>query len=138
VQGDKQLQGLVDTATTASGVGAAAFTVFLVLALFVLCLMAIMLLAEEYKSLFSHTEEDDKGNCPLSNQFLIPTVAASVMPLVAMVLAFVEGGDLMGAFHFNGAFMIPFLHGLSPIIIYRSLRQYQLQDLAISSISSLP
>jgi hypothetical protein len=31
--------------------------------------------------LISHTEED-KGNCHLSNQFLIPDVAASVMPLL--------------------------------------------------------
>jgi hypothetical protein len=92
----------VDTATTASGAGAAAFTAFLVLALlfFLLCLTAIMPLAEEYKSLFSRTEEDN-GNCPLLNQFSIPTVAASVMPLVAMALDFMEGGDLTGAHHFN-------------------------------------
>jgi hypothetical protein len=86
----------VDTATA----GDAAFIAFLVLALFVLCLTAITLLAEEYKSLLSHTEED-KGNCPLYNQFLIPTVAALVMPLVAMALAFMEGGDPTGAHHFN-------------------------------------
>ncbi len=85
----------VDTATTIRGAGAAAFTAFLALAFFVLCLAAIMSLAEEYKSLFSRTEED-KGNCPLLNQFLIPTVAASVMPLVAMVLDFMKGGDLTG------------------------------------------
>ncbi len=90
----------VDTATTASGAGAAAFTAFLALVFFVLCLTAIMSLAEEYKSLFSHTEED-KGNCPLLNQFLIPTVAALVMPLVAMALDFMEGGDLTGAYHFS-------------------------------------
>ncbi len=90
----------MDTATTASGTGAATFTAFLALAFFVLCLTAIMSLAEEYKSLFSRTEED-KGNCPLLNQFSIPTVAALVMPLVAMVLDFVEGGDLIGTHHFN-------------------------------------
>jgi hypothetical protein len=127
----------VDTATTASGAGAAAFTAFLALALFVLCLTAIMLLAGEYKSLFSCTEKD-KGICPLSNQFLIPTVAASVMPAVAVAPAFVDGGDLTGALHFNEAFMIPFLYGLLPIILYRSMTKYQLQDLTISSISSLP
>jgi hypothetical protein len=88
----------LDTATTASGAGAAAFTAFL--AFFVLCLTAIMSLAEEYKSLLSHTEED-KGNCPLLNWFSIPTVAALVMPLVAMVLDFMEGGDLTCAHHFN-------------------------------------
>jgi hypothetical protein len=71
----------VDTATTASGAGAAAFTEFLALALFVLCLTVIMSLVEEYKSLFSQPEE-----------------------------------DLMGALHFNGAFMILYLYGLSPII----------------------
>ena len=89
----------VDTATTASSAGAAA-TAFLALAHLVLCLMAIMFLAEYYKSLFSRTEED-KGNCLLLNQFLIPTVAASVMPLVATALAFMEGRDLTGAHHFN-------------------------------------
>ena len=52
--------------------------------------------------------EEYNGDCPLSNQFLIPTVAASVMPPVAVTLDFVEGGDFMGALHFNGAFMIPF------------------------------
>jgi hypothetical protein len=93
-------EDFVDTATTASGTAAAAFTVFLAVAFFVLCLTAIMPLAEEYKGLFSRTEED-KGNCPLLNQFLIPTVAALVMPLVAMVLDFMEGGDLLGAHHFN-------------------------------------
>jgi hypothetical protein len=61
----------VDTATTASGARAAAFMAFLVLALFVLCLMAIMLLAEEYESLFSCMEED-KGNRPLSKPVLDP------------------------------------------------------------------
>jgi hypothetical protein len=86
----------VDTAITASGARAAAFTVFLALAFFVLCLTAIMSLAEEYKGFFSRMEED-KGNHPLLNQFLIPTVAASVMPLVAMALDFMEGGDLTGA-----------------------------------------
>ena len=93
-----------------------------------------MSLAEEYKSLFSCTGED-KGNCPLFNKFSIP-VATLVMPLVAVALTFTEGGDLTGALHFNGAFMIPFLYGLLPIILYRSVRQYHLQDLAISSISS--
>ncbi len=73
----------VDTATTARGAKAAAFTAFLALAVFVVCLTTIMSLAEEYKSLFSCTEED-KGNCPLLNQFSIPTVAALVMPLVLL------------------------------------------------------
>ena len=90
----------VGTATTTSSASAAVFTAFLDLALFVLCLMAIMSLAEEYKSLFYCTEED-KGNCPLLNQFSIPTVAASVMPPVAVALTFVEGGDFMGTLHFN-------------------------------------
>jgi hypothetical protein len=63
----------VDMATTASGAGAAAFMAFLA----VLCLTAIMSLTEEYESLSSRTEED-KGNCPLLNKFLIPTLAASV------------------------------------------------------------
>ncbi len=96
-----------------------------------------MLLAKEYKSLFYRTEKD-KVNCSLLNQYSIPAVAASVMPPVAMALAFVKGRDLTGAIRFNGACMIPFLYGLLPIIFYRNARQYQLQDLAISSISSLP
>jgi Mn2+/Fe2+ NRAMP family transporter len=121
----------VDTATTTSGAGAAAFTAFLA----VLCLMAIMSLAEEYKSLSSRIEED-KGNRLLLNQYLIPTVAASVMPPVAVALAFVEGGDFTGALYFNIAFMIPFLYSLLPIILYRSVWQYQLQDLALPSTSS--
>jgi hypothetical protein len=104
----------VDTAPTTRGTRAAAFTVFLALALFVLCLTAILLLAEEYKSLFSCTEKD-KGDCPLSNQFMIPTVAALVMPLFTVALAFMEGGDLVGALHFKGAFMIPFPYNLLPV-----------------------
>jgi tyrosine-specific transport protein len=125
--------------TTASGAGAAAFTAFSASALFVSCLTAVMSLAEEYESLlFSRTEEDDDGDCPtISNRFSIPAVAASVMPPVAVALAFAEGGDLTGALHFNGAFIVPFLYGLLPIILYRSVRQYQHQDSAIS-ISSLP
>jgi hypothetical protein len=121
----------VDMATTASGTEADAFTAFLA----VLCLTAIMSLAEEYESLSFCTEED-KGNCPLSNQFSIPTVVALVMPPVAVALTYVYGWDLTGALHFNGAFMIPILYGLLPILLYRSVRQYQLQDLAISPISS--
>jgi hypothetical protein len=127
----------MDMATTASGAWAAAFTAFLALAIFILCFAAIMLLAEEYKSLSSRMEED-KGKCLLLNQLSIPTVAALVIPPVALVLAFVEGGDLTGILHFNGAFMIPFLYGLLPIILHRSTRQHQLQELAISLISSLP
>ncbi len=121
----------MDTATTDSGAGAAAYMAFLE----VLCLTAIVSLAEEYKSL-SSCREEDKGNCPLLNQFLIPTLAALVMPTVAMALAFVEDGDFTGTLHFNGSFMIPFLYGLLPIILYRSVRQYQLQDLALSSKGS--
>jgi hypothetical protein len=102
----RSFKDFVDTATTAIGAGAAAFMAFLAL----MCLMAIMSLAEEYKSLSSCTEED-KGNYPLLNQFLIPTVAALVMPPIAVVHAFVEGRDFKGALHFNGAFMIPFLYG---------------------------
>ncbi len=55
----------VNMATTASSARAATFMAFLALALFGLCLTVIMSLAEEYESLFSHTEEDT-GNCPLS------------------------------------------------------------------------
>ncbi len=120
----------MDTATTASGTRAATSLVLLALALYILCLTAIMLLAVEYKSLFSCTEKD-KGNCPLSKQFSIP-VAALVMPLVAIVLTFMEGGDLTRALYFNGAFMMPFLYGSLHIMLYRSMSQY----LAISSISS--
>jgi hypothetical protein len=105
--------------------------------IFVLCLTAVTSLNAEYKNLISHTEEN-KCNCPLSNQFLIPTEAASVMPPVTMALAFREGGYLTGALHFNGAFIIPFLCSLLPIKLYGSMMQYQLQDLAISSMSSLP
>jgi hypothetical protein len=61
----------LDMATTASGARAATFTAFLVLALFVLCLTVIMLLAEEYESLFSRMEED-KDICPLSKPVLDP------------------------------------------------------------------
>jgi hypothetical protein len=100
VQGTEQLQGFVDTATTTSGAGAAAFTAFLALEFFVLCLTAIISLAKEYKSLFSCMEKDT-GNCLLLNQFSILIVAALVMPLVSMALDFMEGGDLTGAHHFN-------------------------------------
>ncbi len=110
--------------TTASDAGAAAFAAFSASALFVSCLTAVMSLAEEYESLFSRTEEDG-GDCPVSNRFSIPAVAASVMPPVAVALAFAEGGDLTGALHFNGAFIMPFLYGLLPIILYRSVRQLQ-------------
>jgi hypothetical protein len=127
----------VDTAITTSGAGAAAFMVFLVLVLFVLCLKGMMSLVEEYESL-SFCMEEDKGDCLLLKQFSIFTVAALVVPPVAMTLTCVEGRDVMGALHFNGAFMIPFIHGSLPIILYRNMRQYHLQDLAISSISSLP
>jgi hypothetical protein len=58
------------------------------------------------------------------------------MPPVAVALAFIEGRDLTGALHFNEVFMIPLLDSLLPIILYRSVRQYHLQDLAISSMSS--
>jgi hypothetical protein len=92
--------------------------------------MAIMFLAEDFESLFSCTEKD-KGDCPLSNQFSIP-VAVLVMSPVAVALTFMEGIDLTGALHFNGAFMIPFLYGLLHIMLHRGMRQYQ----AISSISS--
>jgi hypothetical protein len=101
----------MDTATTDSSAGAATFMVFFALVFFVFCLTAIMLLAEEYKSLSSCTEED-KGNCPISKPVPIPTVAAMVMPLVAMTLAFMEGRDLMGALHFNGALLIQFIYSL--------------------------
>jgi hypothetical protein len=124
----------VDTATTSSVARAAAFMAFLALALFVLCLTTIMLLAEEYKSYFSCTEED-KGNHPLLNQFSIP-VAALAMPPVAVALTFMEGGDLTGALHFNQAFMNHLYMDYYPSYYKKSMRQYPLQNLAISSISS--
>jgi hypothetical protein len=79
MQGAKQLQELFGHGHNRQQRRGTAFTVFLALALFVLCLTAIMLLAEECMSLFSCTEED-KGDCPLSTQFSIPTVAALMMP----------------------------------------------------------
>lgn len=123
--------------STASSAGAAAFTAFSASALFVSCLTAVMSLAEEYESIFSRTVEDDY-DCPLSNQFSIPAVAASVIPPVAVALAFSKGGDVTAALHFNGAIIVPFLYGLLPIALYRGVRQLQGQDSAIPSISSVP
>jgi hypothetical protein len=101
----------VDSATTASGAGAVAFTAFLVLALFILCLTAIMLLAEEYKSLFSCMEED-KGDCPLLKPVPDPHCGCLGDATGCCGTCFLGERDLTGNLHFNGAFMIPFLYGL--------------------------
>jgi hypothetical protein len=127
----------MDTATTASGAGAAAFTEFLALAFFLLCLMAIIFTGWRIQKLVL-PHGGGQGQLSSFEPVLDPHCGCLVMPLVAMVLAFMEGGDLMGAHHFNWAFMIPFLKGSLPIMLYRSTRQYQLLDLAVSSISSLP
>ncbi len=121
---------LVDMVTTASGTGAAAFTAFLV----VLLLRAIMSLDEEYESLSSCTEED-KVDCLLSNLFLISTVAASVVPLVVVVLTFVEGRDLTGALHFNGAFMIPFLYFSAYGLVSNHTKHNKMKILCTMSMS---
>jgi hypothetical protein len=46
-------------------------------------------------------------------------VAASAMSLVAVMLAFLEGGDLTGTLHFNGVFMIPFLWHITHHIVQK-------------------
>jgi hypothetical protein len=60
-----------------------------VLALFVLCLTVIMLLAEEYESLFSRTEED-KGYCPLSKLVLNPHCGCLGDAPFSVLLTFIE------------------------------------------------
>ncbi|KAL3790826.1 hypothetical protein ACHAW5_008759 [Stephanodiscus triporus] len=122
--------------STASSAGAAAFAAFSASALFVSCLTAVMSLAKDYESIFSSTVENDY-DFPLL-QFSIPAVAASVIPPVAVALAFSRGGDITAALHFNGAIIVPFLYGLLPIVLHRGVRQVQGQDSAIPSISSVP
>jgi amino acid permease len=118
-----------------SSAGAIAFTAFSASALFVSSLTAVMSLAEEYESIFSKTsvkDDDEDGDCPLSNQFSIPAVAASVLPSLVVAILCAEGGDLTGALHFNGAVIIPYLYGVLPIILFKSVRTLHLPT------SSLP
>lgn len=118
-----------------SSAGAIAFTAFSASTLFVSSLMAVMSLAEEYESIFSKKivkDDDEDGDCPLSNQFSIPAVAASVFPSLVVALVCAEGGDLTGALHFNGAVIIPYLYGVLPIILFKSVRMLQIPK------SSLP
>jgi tyrosine-specific transport protein len=141
------LGGGLDTSTS-SGVGAAAFAAFSMSALFVSCLTAVMSLAEECESIFmrrttttveDEVEDYDDGDCIAPpSRFSIPAVIASVMPPVAAALAFARGGDLTGALHFNGAFIVPILYGILPIVLYRGVRQSQARDSPLYSISGLP
>ena len=118
-----------------SSAGAIAFTTFSASALFVSSLTAVMSLAEEYESIFSKKtvkDDDDDGDCRLSNQFSIPAVAASVLPSLVVAVLCAEGGDLTGALHFNGAVIIPYLYGVLPIILYNSVRTMQPQTKSLS------
>jgi hypothetical protein len=118
-----------------SSAGAIAFTTFSASALFVSSLTAVMSLAEEYESIFSKKsvkDDDEDGDCRLSNQFSIPAVAASVLPSLVVAVLCAEGGDLTGALHFNGAVIIPYLYGVLPIILYNSVRTMQPQTKSLS------
>ena len=122
------LGGGLDNSIGSSAAGAIAFTTFSGSALFVSSLTAVMSLAEEYESIFSKKsvkDDDEDGDCRLSNQFSIPAVAASVLPSLVVAVLCAEGGDLTGALHFNGAVIIPDLYGVLPIILYSSVRTMQ-------------
>ena len=131
-------------ASTSSSAGSAALASFSMSALFVSSLTAVMSLAEEYEAIFSRrttaaAKYDDDGDCIApSSRFSIPAVAASVIPPVAMALAFVGGGDLTAALHFNGAFIVPILYGILPTILYGGVRQLRVRDTALHWMDGLP
>jgi hypothetical protein len=129
------LGGGLDNSIGSSAAGAIAFTTFSASALFVSSLTAVMSLAEEYESIFSKKsvkDDDEDGDCRLSNQFSIPAVVASVLPSLVVAVLCAEGGDLTGALHFNGAVIIPYLYGVLPIILYNSVRTMQPQTKSLS------
>ena len=108
--------------STASASGALAFDVFTASALVGSCIPSVMCLAEETESIFSSMNDDD-DNCPVKTKYSPVSVTTSMIPSVAIGLAFSKGGDLTEALHFNGAFITPLLFGLLPVILYQSVHK---------------
>ena len=116
------LGGGVESSTASSSAGALAFDAFTASALVGSCIPSVMCLAEETESIFS-SMNDDEDNCPVKTKYSPVSVAASMIPSVAIGLAYSKGGDLTEALHFNGAFITPLLFGLLPVILYQSVHK---------------
>jgi len=116
------LGGGVESSTASSSAGALAFDVFTASALVGSCIPSVMCLAEETESIFS-SMNDDEDNCPVKTKYSPISVAAPMIPSVAIGLAYSKGGDLTEALHFNGAFITPLLFGLLPVILYQSVHK---------------
>ncbi|KAL7468875.1 hypothetical protein ACHAXS_012785 [Conticribra weissflogii] len=105
-----------------SGGNAALFTTFSAAALVGSSTACVMSLAEEFESIIGDTVGDafvESGTD--KDRFSLPAVALSIAPPALLALAFANGGDFTGALHFGGAFISPFLYGILPIMLFRSM-----------------
>jgi len=106
-----------------SGAGGAMFAAFTASSFIGSSIGCIMSLAEEYESIIGSTSHE-KDPCTLQNTFSTPAVLLSVLPPAAVAVAVSSGGDLefTGPLHLAGAIITPFLYGILPILLFKSMQ----------------
>ena len=106
-----------------SGVGGIMFAAFTASSFVGSSIGCVLSLAEEYESLISDASEDD-DSCAIQGGFSTPAVIMSVLPPAAVALAVSSGGDggFTAPLHLSGAVIAPFLYGLLPVLLFKSMQ----------------
>eukprot|EP00804_Cyclotella_cryptica_P010292 CCRYP_012239-RA/>CCRYP_012239-RA protein AED:0.11 eAED:0.11 QI:180/1/1/1/1/1/2/108/503 len=106
-----------------SGAGGAMFAAFTASSFIGSSIGCIMSLAEEYESIIASKSQEEVP-CTLKDTFSAPAVLMSVLPPAAVAVAVSSGGDLefTGPLHLAGAVITPFLYGILPIMLFKSMQ----------------
>ncbi|KAL3800989.1 hypothetical protein ACHAWO_007098 [Cyclotella atomus] len=135
------LGGGLDTSLENNGVGGAMFAAFTASSFVGSSIGCVLSLAEEYESILSSAKRrgdldyEKVDSCAMTQcGFSVPAVVMSVLPPAAVALAASSGTD--GAFtaplHLSGAVIAPFLYGLLPIMLFRSMQSDAKSDVVSS------
>lgn len=123
------LGGGVD-GSLSSGVGGAMFNAFTASSFVGSSIGCIMSLAEEYESIITSVSQEEVPCSTSKDSISVPAVALSVLPPAAVAAAFSSGGDgaFTGPLHLSGAVITPFLYGIIPLMLFKSMHSDNKQD----------
>lgn len=110
-----------------SGAGGVMFAAFTASSFVGSSIGCVMSLAEEYESAISTASNDSGEACTIEGNFSTQSVLMSVLPPAAVSLFVSSGGDeaFTAPLHISGAIIAPFLYGLLPIILLKSVQDEQ-------------
>lgn len=117
-------------ASLESGMGGMLFAAFTASSFVGSSIGCVLSLAEEYESILSEVaskDEDGDSSCAIPTTeggFSTPAVVMSVLPPAAVALAVSsgDGGAFTAPLHLSGAVIAPFLYGLLPVMLFKSMQ----------------